>query len=351
MARAKKLPSGSWRVLVYSHTEIVDGKKVRRYESFTADDKKQAQLMAAEYAATKERLKLVDITLEQAYAGYLEIKKNVLSPSTYREYKRMSQKNLQVLMPVKIRDITQSMVQSAINDEAATASPKTVRNLHGLLSAVLDMYRPALKLTTTMPQKKPYNSYIPSDDDIKKLIASIRDTELEVPVLLAAFGSLRRGEVCALDYTDIQDDTISVSKALVLDADGEWVTKGPKSEAGYRKVLFPHEVIERIPPGEGRIVRLTPNQVSDRFADALKRNDIPHFRFHDLRHYQASILHALGVPEAYILERGGWRSSVTLKTVYRHAMEAKSKEVAEVANQHFSSIMQHEMQHKKENMA
>ena len=71
MATAKKLPSGSWRCLVYSHSEPVfdkDGKPVldkngkqkqkRIYESFTSDDptkagKREAERQAAEFAAQK----------------------------------------------------------------------------------------------------------------------------------------------------------------------------------------------------------------------------------------------------------------------------------------------------------
>ena len=52
MAKAKKLPSGNWRVLVYSHTDIVwqeDGspKKIPRYVSFTDPDKREAEYRAA----------------------------------------------------------------------------------------------------------------------------------------------------------------------------------------------------------------------------------------------------------------------------------------------------------------
>ena len=73
MAKAKKLPSGSWRCLVYSHSEpmtdtagkpVMDAKtgkqKMRRgYESFTSDDptsagKREAERMAAVFAAQKE---------------------------------------------------------------------------------------------------------------------------------------------------------------------------------------------------------------------------------------------------------------------------------------------------------
>ena len=51
MAKAKKLPSGSWRVLVYDCTDQ-NGK--RRYKSFTAETKKEAEYLAAEYTLKKK---------------------------------------------------------------------------------------------------------------------------------------------------------------------------------------------------------------------------------------------------------------------------------------------------------
>lgn len=65
------------------------------------------------------------------------------------------------------------------------------------------------------------------------------------------------------------------------------------------------------------------------FKKALDRSGLPHFRFHDLRHYQASILHAMGVPDKYIMERGGWKTDSTLKNIYQHTMSDKRKEVEE----------------------
>ena len=77
----------------------------------------------------------------------------------------------------------------------------------------------------------------------------------------------------------------------------------------------------------------------------MERAGIPHFRFHDLRHYCASVQHALGVPDAYIMQRGGWGNDRVLKEVYRHTLKDKVSEMDDKANNYFES-MQHEMQHK-----
>lgn len=86
--------------------------------------------------------------------------------------------------------------------------------------------------------------------------------------------------------------------------------------------------MERITAGEAEhIVNLVPTSITNQFKKALNRSGLPHFRFHDLRHFQASILHAMGVPDKYIMERGGWKTDSTLKNIYQHTMSDKRKEV------------------------
>ena len=52
-----------------------------------------------------------------------------------------------------------------------------------------------------------------------------------------------------------------------------------------------------------------------------------YMRFHALRHYCASQLHALGMPDAYIMERGGWESDGVLKGIYRHTLSDYAERV------------------------
>ncbi len=123
-----------------------------------------------------------------------------------------------------------------------------------------------------------------------------------------------------------------------MNEDNEWVKKRPKSYAGDRYIEFPDYVIQKIKDIEGPITMLNPAQVSNRFARLLQQAGMQHFRFHDLRHYSASIQHALGIPDAYIMQRGGWGNDEVLKNVYRHAMEQSSKVMNTKANKHFSKL-------------
>lgn len=349
MPTAKKLPSGSWRCLVYSHTEEIknsDGsiKKKRIYESFTSNipgpkGKRIAEQAAAEFAANKDqRSRSADMLLGTAMDNYIQSRESILSPRTIMDYKQIRRMSLQSLMNIRLSRITQEDIQIAINLEAVNHSPKTVRNSHGLLSAVLKQYRPDFALNTSLPKKQRVELYIPTDEEVKRLIRASEGTEMELPILLAAFGPMRRGEICALDSTDISGNIVHVSKNMVRTEDNTWIIKSPKSYAGDRYIDFPDFVAEKWRGKTGRIVNLTPNNITDRFRSCLHRAGLPHFRFHDLRHYSASIQHALGIPDSYIMQRGGWGNDGTLKAVYRHALADKTKEMDDIANQHFNEL-------------
>ena len=357
MATAKKLPSGSWRCLVYSHTETVtkpDGtkKEKRIYKSFTCDDpsskgKRLCEAEASAWAADKTNYSKCNYTFKQAYELYISSKENILSPSTIRGYTRM-EKYYEPIMEVKLSGITQQIITEWVNGFAKTHSPKTVRNAHGLLTAILREYAPEVSLHTSLPQKIQPTYVLPSDEDIKKLLAYLSDIDMDLlrAVYLAAFGTLRRSEVCGLTADDVKGANIHVHKVMVKDKDGNFVIKTTKTVTSDRFIELPQFVIDSF-PNKGRIVNLDPDAISRRFRRTLKVLGIPHFRFHDLRHYAASIMHALGVPDQYIMQKGGWKSDTTLKAIYRGAIDDYAKKYNNIANEHFNN-MQHEMQHEKE---
>lgn len=351
MPTAKKLPSGSWRCQVFSHYEEIrqpDGtiKKKRIYKSFTSDNplkagKKEAELMAAQYAAEKKLPSSGStVSFSEALESCIELKEPVLSPSTIRAYKnigRMLNEKYPGFCSKRICDIEQNDIQRVIDGVAKERSPKTVRNYHGLITAVLTSNGSSLNVNTTLPQKVPASLYIPSDSDIQRLIDAVRETELEIPVLLGAFCTMRRGEICALSLKDIKGNTIHIHQSMVLGLDKQWHLKPPKTVSSDRYIEAPDFVIQRIQQ-IGHITNLTPHSLTIMFGRVLERNNIPHFRFHDLRHYSASVKHALGIPDAYIMADGGWCSDGVLKNVYRHAMNDRRKEMTQKANEHFSTL-------------
>lgn len=349
MATAKKLASGSWRCRVYSHTETIPQsngttKEKKIYRSFTCDDpspkgKRKCEKMAADWAVNKEPVSQQKVlTFGQALDEYIQLRSAVLSPSTIKEYKRSRRVDLQDLMDMKLDSITQNDIQRAVNKEALTHAPKSVKNMHGLVTAVFDVYRPDFRIKTDLPQKVRQKISIPSDAEIKALLDLVKDTPLEIPVLLAAFGPMRRGEICALDSDHISGNIVHVEYSMALDENNNWVKKRPKSYAGDRFITFPDFVIKKLKNIDGTITTLTPSMLSNRFMKLMKKADLPHFRFHDLRHYSASMQHALGVPDQYIMERGGWGNDGVLKAVYRHALDDMRTQETNKINSHFSAL-------------
>ena len=112
MATAKKLPSGSWRVQLYAG-KTPDGK--RRYLSFTANTKKEAEYQALQYQLHYKEVNRdpTSMTLDEAMEKYISSKDGILSPSTIRGYENIRRNNLKGLMPLALNRITQPMVQEA----------------------------------------------------------------------------------------------------------------------------------------------------------------------------------------------------------------------------------------------
>ncbi len=348
MATAKKLPSGNWRCQVYSHTEEIiqpDGtiKKKRIYKSFTCDDpsargRRKCEAEAAAWAANKNPFSVNSITVKESIERYIKSKENVLSPSTIRSYKFLQKTHFHQIEKLKIDDLTPEKVQEWISTLSLTLSPKSVRNVHALFVSSVTMFAPSAHFDIALPQKKKPDLYIPTDADIKKLLDQVRGNELELAIYLAAFGPMRRGEICALTSDDIHGNIVSVNKSMVLTSDNTWEIKQPKTYASYRDIEYPEFIGKMLRGKTGQIFQITPSILTNRFVKAVKRSGLPHFRFHDLRHYSASVMHAMNIPDVYIMQRGGWTTDNVMKTVYRHTLEDKENEMNKKANDYFDSL-------------
>lgn len=341
MAKAKKLPSGSWRVQVFDYKDV-DGKK--HYKSFTGFTRCEAEFLAAQWAAGKADMLAENITLYEAVTRYIDAKRGVLSPSTLVTYEQTQRCYFKDIGTTKLKDLSNTALQVWISDLSKDHNPKTVRNAHGLLSATIDMFAPDFRIKTTLPQRRKPDLYTPSDKDVQKLLEHVAEKELEIAILLASFGPMRRGEICALTSDDIHGNIIDVNKSMVMGPDRVWSVKQPKTYSSYRQIEYPDFVIKKISGISGRIIKATPEQITSRFRRAVKFSEVPAFRFHDLRHYAASIMHAIGVPDQYILQRGGWASDNVMKTVYRNVIDIETARQNKKIMKHFNAVS-HEISH------
>lgn len=277
------------------------------------------------------------MTFEKAADKYINLKINVLSPSTVVGYRKLIRWINTEFKNMDIMKITQEDIQREINLLSANHSAKSVRNTHGFISAVLRLFRPQMNISTTLPQKVKNEDYMPSDDDIRKLLAYCEGSEYEIAIRLALLG-LRRSEVVALRYPeDLNGNILTINKALVVNENHEYVQKTTKTTDSTREVYLPDPLVELI-HNRGKFYEGHPGNIWKYLDKAQKDLGLPHFRLHALRAYYASTAHALGVPDVYIMNAGGWKSDKTLKEVYRRALEDKEVDMQKKVAEYISKL-------------
>lgn len=352
MAKAKKLPSGSWRVLAYTGKDE-NGK--RQYKSFVADSKKEAEYQAAEYVyKRKKENKAENLTFQQASDRYIESKSNILSPSTIWGYRIMQRNAFPLLLNEKIGELAvNNIIQEQMNQNAAKYSAKSLRNQHGFISAVMKHFRYALPETSLKPLENKAIA-VPSEKEVEKILGVLKGTDVECEALLALTCSLRQSEIAALTPADVNGQIITVHGAKVPEESGKLVYKETnKTAASARTVSMPPYLAKLLTEAcdkakaENRAWLFTsrPSTVLRRLKKLLKQNGIPPYTMHALRHAFAAVMHAQGVPDKYVMAMGGWASDHVMKRIYQYAFADKTQQIKQEANKYFEKSMQHEMQH------
>lgn len=315
--KIEKLPSGSYRM-----RKMYKGKMYTVIKDYKPTQKEAMELMTAELK--KADSKSSYLTFQKAAESYVDMKRNVLSPRTVKEYSETIGRLPAWFNEIVASDISQIEINRLVNELSKTKSPKTVRNYHGFITAVLGTFCPSLKITTTLPQKVKSEPYTPSQEDVKRILETVKDTKYEIPITLACYG-MRRSEICALKLDDIDGDVVHISKAKVQNERKKWVTKTTKTTESTRSIIIPAELAEKIQT-QGYVYKGHPGGITKHLEKVEDRLGIPRFPLHKLRHYFASQMSALGVPEADILKMGGWETDHVMKSVYRHSMMEKEEQ-------------------------
>ena len=288
---------------------------------FTADSRQELKDAVTEYKSAHKVYKESHV-FSDALQRYIDARRPHRSPSTIRGYVSI-QETLKTqhgaFCALSTGDIQDKDLQKVVDSMRLSGkSEKTIRNVVGLIGAVLTedgFQRPRLIL----PARKVQDNPIPSIGEIRMILCLTHGTRLEIPLQLSLLG-MRRGEVCALEPSDIDADGVAhIHKSTVLSDDRQWITNDvPKTSASNRFVQLPQWLADQI-RAHG-ITDMTPNMYSDAFRRFLIRYKFPPYRLHDCRHFFASYCHAQGVSEADILAAGGWRTGSIMRKVYRHAM-------------------------------
>lgn len=338
----QKLPSGQYRCQI-----TVDGERVSVVDA--DPDICQAKAYALKSGMVEQKNNPTPITVEKAMEKYIEIRSNVLSPATIRAYKNVSKNYFKQIKSKKLSSIDETIIQSQINLYAKEKSYKTVKNAVSLLVSVVSEDHPINIKRLKYPQRIPKEHAFLEAGSITKLIDVCRGDVIEIPVLLALWLGMRRSEICALDWGDIDfaNKTISITKAKVPDENNKYVTKNTtKTEKSRRVLNCPDYILERLKASQpdesrrtGQIVKLHPNDIYNHLKVICDNNDIPFVGVHGLRHTNASVMLSLGVADKIAMARGGWSSKDTMQNIYQHLFKDDKSAADTAINGYFDGLI------------
>lgn len=329
LATAKKTASGSWETTVFIGTDPITGKK--KYKHLTAPSKAKLQeKIKAMDGETPKTIDALSMTVREAVEQYIARREKELSPSTLEDYRKHSRTAFPELMNLTIGQLTDEICQQAIDAYAESVKPKTVVNRWNLVYAAIREAKRNVSIFVRLPSVKRKRLDMPDREALLRLFQAIENTPLEIPVLLAASCGLRRSEICALDLAhdiDYDKGLIHIDKALVIGPGGTYILKDTKTTAGERTVPCPRWILDKLAEARDNpdYKPYKPNTITTSFTPIAKQCGVA-CSFHGLRHYYASVMSALNIPEQYAMERMGHSTNYMLKR-YQEYLASKEAEV------------------------
>lgn len=268
-------------------------------------------------------------------------------------------------------------------------APATVRQYHAILSAALNQAvkwgwltsSPALRASPPAPASPEMK--VPTPEQLNALHTAAKDVDpvLATAIALAALTGMRRGELVALRWSDVDlaVGTIRVERAITV-VDG--VThQGPTKTHQARRVALDDiavgvlrdrwdEMVELSERAESALVEdpyvlsyqahggvpAGGDTLTHRFASLCgkleeparktakaKRRELADserwpFRFHDLRHFSVTTLIAAGVDIRTVSARHGHAQATMTLNRYAHALPERDREAAAVLGRALSPV-------------
>lgn len=319
-----------------------------------------------------DEYKALDITVSSWIERWYDMfKRPNISVTTQRSYEgQIRAINLSEIGRKGLKDISPIDVQNWINDisyksplSGEPLSPKSVKNMFHTFDAAMKkaedlFYIPKNPCNgTILPKQRKYKAVVYDERDTERLLEACKDTDMEVPVMLAVILGLRRGELLALKWghIDFKKLTISVKENMVEVtrdvSDSRTMTKDPKSENGTRTIKITRMLAGLLKKYENICIKekqsmgvkhsgddyvvcnkngepYLPNTFSKKFRRFLIQNDLKIIRFHDLRHTNATMMLKNGISAKEAQMRLGHSDvSITLGT-YSHVLKSMEKNSA-----------------------
>ena len=290
--------------------------------------------------------------------GWLEIVKVRVKPTTFGSYESMVKQTIEPYFrnkPITLKELEARHIQQFYSEKLKTVKPNSVIHYHAVIHQALkyamktDLVTQNVAMKVDRPKKNDFQPVFLDAAELQHLFEVIKGTKLELPVLVAAFYGLRRGEVCGLkwDAIDFERGTLTVKRTVTsIQLDGktqmieqesaktkssmrtlplvgsfkEYFQKVKEAQALNKKVCgncYNYEYDGFVFVDEmGDLLR--PDYLTTQFPAFIQRHGMKKMRFHDLRHSCASLLLANGVPLKQIQDWLGHSDFSTTANIYAH---------------------------------
>lgn len=213
-----------------------------------------------------------------------------------------------------------------------------------------------------MPKAVRYESSFYSDAQLNTMLTALRDDPIFPLVKITVLYGLRRSELLGLQWDSIDFDaktmTIRHTVSKVTEVVAKDKTKNASSRRTFPLVADALEIFEQAKCKEqqnriafGREYQennyvfkwadghtYSPDYISHRFNDLLKKHNLPHIRFHELRHSCASMLIAMGWTLKDVQEWLGHSDIKMTANIYSHLDVARKNNIAASLADKFGAV-------------
>jgi integrase len=271
---------------------------------------------------------------------------------------RIGQVRLAELKPLQIQSLYSELLRSG-KRSGGGLSPLSVQHVHRLLRKALSQ-AVRWELLDRNPADGADSPRVPRNEmnaldraGLSQLLAAVGHGRLYLPVLIAATTGMRRGEILALRWRDVDLEgcALRVERSLQQISTG-LEFKEPKSRHGQRTIALANVTVavlarakaERQPGPDDLVVcrpdgsPWPPDQLSVEFHVFARRNGFA-IRFHDLRHTHASNLLRDGVPVNVVSQRLGHAEPAITLNVYSHVLPGMQQEAAAKVDEMMEQVL------------
>ena len=290
-------------------------------------------------------------------------------PQTLRSYAWIVNTHLSPhLGKLTLEKLSPQRIQAFLAERHASGlSVGTVKHVRATLRAALShahrwglVHQNAAKLVV-IPRADRYKPAVLAPEQARKFLTVAKDHRSGALLITAITLGLRRGELLALRWSDvdISSSSLHVRHSLERSKGAGLILSEPKSERAKRTLRIPgvtlaalvrHQEEQRVARHwagtawkEGDFVftssvgtPLAPEKVNGELLSALDLAGLPKIRVHDLRHSCASLLLALGVHPKLVQETLGHSTFTLTMDTYSHMIPALRNEVADQMDKVFA---------------